>query len=41
MYHERQFLQRCLLHTLNNLLQEPAWSVRSLNALSDGLQAQR
>jgi hypothetical protein len=38
---ERQQLQRCLLHTLNNLLQQQAWSVTSLNELADSIQASR
>jgi hypothetical protein len=38
---ERQQLQRCLLHTVNNLLQQQAWTVQSLNELCDSIQAQR
>jgi ferredoxin len=38
---ERQQLQRCLLHTLNNLLQRPAWTVASLNDLCDSIHASR
>lgn len=36
-YHERQSLQQCLRHTLNNLLQRPALTSRHLDALADGL----
>lgn len=30
-YHERQQLQYCLKHALNNLLQRPAFTIESLN----------
>ncbi|GBF87872.1 hypothetical protein Rsub_00584 [Raphidocelis subcapitata] len=37
MYHERQSLQRCLQHTLNNLLQRPAFGAADLDATADAL----
>ncbi|PSC72202.1 josephin [Micractinium conductrix] len=36
-YHERQRLQRCLLHSLNNLLQRPAYTGGDLDAFANQL----
>lgn len=38
---ERQHLQHCLKHTLNNLLQFEAFTTDQLNRLSDSIGAQR
>uniref|UniRef100_A0A7E4WBR4 ubiquitinyl hydrolase 1 n=1 Tax=Panagrellus redivivus TaxID=6233 RepID=A0A7E4WBR4_PANRE len=37
MYHEQQEKQLCLLHTLNNLLQEKAFAKRDLDTLCESL----
>lgn len=37
MYHERQRLQKCLQHTLNNLLQQEAFTAEKLDLLADSL----
>jgi hypothetical protein len=34
---ERQRWQRCLLHTLNNIMQEPRFTEAELNELADSL----
>ncbi|PNH06685.1 Josephin-like protein [Tetrabaena socialis] len=36
-YHERQSRQLCLKHTLNNLLQRPAFTAADLDRLADGM----
>lgn len=35
LYHERQRLQLCLLHTINNLLQEEAYKQNDLDEICE------
>eukprot|EP00884_Botryococcus_braunii_P009063 jgi/Botrbrau1/18158/Bobra.53_1s0028.1 len=37
VYFERQHWLRCLLHTLNNILQKPKFTENQLNELADGM----
>lgn len=38
IYHDRQHLQFCALHALNNLLQRPLFTKRDLDRISDDLR---